>query len=247
MADHKLNILIVEDDLLLAIETESQVKKMGYNVLGTADNSGTAFEMIYSDSPDVILMDIDIKGKMTGTQIGEKIKHLNIPILYLTSFDDEEHFAEAQKSNLIGYLIKPVNPFTLKTSLALAVKTTLSQSNETEEPPDDFIAKDSFFFKKNDIYQKVAVDAMAYIQADGNYSEVILKGGEKFIARISLNNLEKELPPDDFMRVHRGYIARLDQIRSIDMTAFKLHFEKEKIPFSRGKREELESKLKFFT
>lgn len=68
----KLRILIVEDDLLLAIETESKLKKMGYEVIGIADNSATAFELIYADAPDVILMDIDIKGKMSGTQIGEK-------------------------------------------------------------------------------------------------------------------------------------------------------------------------------
>lgn len=253
MSTQKLNVLIVEDDLLLGIETESKLKKMGYNVIGIADNSGTAFEMIYADSPDVILMDIDIKGKMTGTQIGEKIKHLDIPVLYLTSFDDDKHFEEAQKSNIIGYLIKPVQSFTLKTSLALAVKNTLNKTEVEEKKEDDFVAKDSFFFKKNDIYQKVPVASIAYIQADGNYSEIFLKTGEKFIARITLNKLEEALPGDDFMRIHRKYIARLDLVKSIDMTTFKLHFalegsrQVEKIPFSRSKREELEQKMRFFT
>jgi len=254
MSTQKLNVLIVEDDLLLGIETESQLKKMGYNVLGIADNSGTAFEIIYADEPDVILMDIDIKGKMTGTQIGEKIKHLNIPILYLTSFDDDTHFAEAQKSNIIGYLIKPVQPFNLKTALALAVKNTLSKGEEPQEKEDEFVSKDSFFFKKNDIYNKVPVASISYIQADGNYSEIYLQTGEKFVARITLNKFESELPEDDFMRIHRKYIARMDQVKSIDMTTFKLHFDTqkkngqvEKIPFSRAKRDELEQRMRFFT
>jgi len=251
MSTQKLNVLIVEDDLLLAIETESQLKKMGYDVVGIADNSGTAFELIYSDSPDVILMDIDIKGKMTGTQIGEKIKHLNIPILYLTSFSCDKHFEEAQKSNIIGYLVKPVQPFTLKTALALAIKKTLV-NEDGKNNEGDFVSKDNFFFKKNDIYIKVSISSISYIQADGNYSEIFLKSGEKFIARITLSRLEEALAKEDFMRIHRKYIARLDHVNGIDLSSLKLHFKLEKskqiekIPFSRQKREELERRLKFF-
>lgn len=246
MSAQKLKILIVEDDLLFAIETESQLKSMGYEVLGTADNSGSALEFIYSDTPDAILMDIDIKGKLSGTQIGEQIKHLNIPILYLTSFDDDTHFAEAQKSNIVGYLVKPVRPYNLKTALALALEKTLKK--EPEQKSDSFVYSEFFFLKKKEVYQKVPVDSISYIQAGGNYSEIFSKNGEKFIIRSTLNNLEKELSKNSFIRTHRKYIVGIDQIRSIDFTTNKLHLSDQlQIPFSRGKREELESKLKFFS
>lgn len=186
--------------------------------------------------------------------MAKKIKHLNIPILYLTSFGDDQHFSEAQQSNLIGYLVKPVHSFTLKAALSLAVKNALNKDTKEDADLDDFISNDNFFFKKNDIYIKVSISEIAFIQADGNYSEILLKTGEKFIARITLSKLENALPAADFMRIHRKYIAQLSLVSSIDMTTYKLHFKLtkpkmrvEKIPFSRQKREELEQRLKFFS
>ena len=85
-----LNILIVEDSISYSIELEQLASEIGFNVIGVVDNSADALDTIFSTPPDIILMDINIKGKLNGIEIAKKINHLNIPILYITSFNDEK-------------------------------------------------------------------------------------------------------------------------------------------------------------
>jgi len=103
-----LSLLIVEDSISYAIELEQLSEEIGFDVLASVDNSADALDIIFSEAPDIILMDINIKGRLTGIDIAKKIIHLDIPVLYITSFSDEETYNKAQESNLIGYIVKPV-------------------------------------------------------------------------------------------------------------------------------------------
>jgi CheY-like chemotaxis protein len=88
----QLNLLIVEDSVSYAVELEQLATEIGYNVIAVTDNSADALDIIFSQQPDIILMDICIKGRLSGIDIGKRIKHLDIPILYITSFDDKKTF-----------------------------------------------------------------------------------------------------------------------------------------------------------
>ena len=94
MESFKLDVLVVEDNLSFALELSMMLEDIGYNVIGQVDNAAEALELIFSKMPDIILMDHDIKGEMTGIELGNKIRHLDIPILYITSFGNEEHYEE---------------------------------------------------------------------------------------------------------------------------------------------------------
>ena len=122
MSDFDLNILIIEDELALAIDLEMLIVEMGHQVIAIVDNSNDAFKEIKNQKPDLILMDIQIKGNMTGIQIAETIKKDEIPVLFITSLTDNFHFEQAQKTNPIGYLNKPIYKFTLRTILEAAFK-----------------------------------------------------------------------------------------------------------------------------
>lgn len=117
MGDSSLNVLIVEDDLALAVDMEMMMDELGHQVIGRVDNSTDALKKIEQHQPDLILMDIKINGELNGIQIAEMIKDKNIPILYVTSENNQGSYDKAQKTNLIGYLIKPVYKYTLKTTI----------------------------------------------------------------------------------------------------------------------------------
>ena len=120
-----LNILIVEDNFSFGLELEILVKRLNHTVINIADNSGDALVEILDKKPDVILMDIDINGKLSGIQIAEKISHLKIPVIFITSFADNEHSEKATIIENTTYLTKPVDQFTLKGALDLLLKYSL--------------------------------------------------------------------------------------------------------------------------
>lgn len=241
-----LKILIVEDNLAFALQLEILLEKLNYFVCGRVASSTEAFQKIHSEHPDLILMDIDIKGNMTGIQIGKKIVGLNIPILYITSHGDETTYALAQESNMIGYLVKPVNKISLRSGIELAISKAYSLKTEEQKSTelqveDHIVTKHSFFFKKRDTIYKVLTKDIAFIKSDDNYSKTTNVQGETFIARITLGKLEKMLPKGTFIRVHRQYIIQVGKIESIDNETNTIRIGGEEIPLSRTRRKELEN------
>lgn len=237
-----LNILIVEDSISYSIELEQLASEIGFNVIGTVDNSGDALDTIFSTPPDVILMDIEINGKLSGIDIAQKIKHLNIPVLYITSFNDEATYNEALESNLIGYIVKPVDKLTLATSLKLLIKNALGENSNSNLP--ELYIKDEnefIFFMKNNVYQKVNVNQITYIKSEDNYCHFAFEDGSTFLLRVKLSEVEDLLQHRKFIRCHRQYVVNQMKIRSIDTNMSSLEIGTEKIPFSRSKKQEIMS------
>lgn len=246
MEQFKLNVLIVEDNLSFALELQMLVEEIGYNVVGRVDNSAEALDIILSEQPDIILMDIGIKGKLSGVEIGERTRHLNIPILFITAFGSDEHYAAAQKSNMIGYLVKPVEKYSLRTALQLAFQN-VHQSRPILGPEggeEHFLFKNFLFFKKKSAFYKVPIQSIAFIRSSNNYCETITDQNEVFITRINIGQMEELLPQKDFMRTHRQYIVRLDKIDAVNFQEGTLKVLGEELPVSRGKRGEIAAMIR---
>ena len=248
MEEFKLNILIVEDNLSFALELVMLIEEIGYNVIGPVDNAKDAEELIYSKRPDIILMDHEIKGDLMGIELGEKIRPLNIPILYITSFGDDSHYEKAKKSNMIGYLVKPIEKISLRTALELAVQNAHLKRNPTEKTPNravnQFLSKECLFVKKQGTYHKLEISKIAYVKSNDNYCEILSADGGKFIARIPMSEMEAILPSEAFMRIHRQYIARLDKIDVVDLQVGFLKILDVELPITREKRRELSEMLR---
>ena len=237
MALKDISILIVEDDFSFALELEILVKEIGYEAITTVDNSAEALEAIYADEPDLILMDIDIKGKFSGIEIAEKIKHLHIPVLFITSLKQQETYDRAKNTNFIGYMVKPLASFSLRSSIELAVQQihTTSRMEETKTQEVALSVKKDLFFKKNGIFKKINIDQIDYIEADGNYS-ITFTDTDKLVTSLTLSELEDILNNYHFMRVHRSYLINLKKINYLDTVNNKLMIDKQAIPISRTKK-----------
>jgi len=101
-------ILVVEDEVIVARNIEKRLISAGYNVAGIASSAEEAIELAALLKPDLVLMDIKLKGKMDGIDAANAIwSSYRLPIIYLSSYADEDTFQRAKKTEPFGYLIKP--------------------------------------------------------------------------------------------------------------------------------------------
>ena len=104
----KAKILIVEDERIVAVDIKSSLELFDYDVLGIISTGEEVLAFVENNKPDLILMDIGLKGDMDGIETTIKINEkYQIPVIFLTAFEDEKTFQRAQKTIFSDYLIKP--------------------------------------------------------------------------------------------------------------------------------------------
>ncbi len=117
-----LNILIVEDEMISAMSIETMVTSLGYKVAGIVDTGEEVINRIREIKPDLILMDIILKGNMDGIETSEKLKEFyNVPVVYLTACTDELTFQRAKFTAPFGYIIKPFDERLLHITIEVAL------------------------------------------------------------------------------------------------------------------------------
>lgn len=121
----KGRILIVEDDMLLSLVEERLILKLGYSIAGKAVSGDEAIQKTKDLDPDLILMDISLRGQMDGVETMKMIrKFSNVPVIYLSGNPDKLSVERAKKTNFVDYLIKPVSESDLNIPIARALKNT---------------------------------------------------------------------------------------------------------------------------
>lgn len=117
------SILIVEDEMIIAMEIAAIIKRMGHAVVGTAMTGQDAISLAELRHPDIVLMDIFLKGMMDGITAAEIIfQTYRIPVIYITANSDLNTLERAMKTRPFGYLTKPVNAGELQTAIEGAIK-----------------------------------------------------------------------------------------------------------------------------
>jgi CheY-like chemotaxis protein len=118
----KQQIMIVEDEVLIAAELEQQLLSFGYRVCALATSGEKALALVETMTPDLILMDIKLKGDLDGIETaGRILTTRRIPVVFLTAFADESLLEKAKLSQPFGYLIKPVDSRELHSTIAMAL------------------------------------------------------------------------------------------------------------------------------
>ena len=131
MADSKQKgrVLIVEDDMLLAMVEERLLENLGYQVLDKVERGREAIERVLALDPDVIIMDISLKGSMDGIDTMEKIREQsNVPVVYLSGSRERYDYERARKTGFSGYLTKPITRGELKEPLRKAMNGTFESA-----------------------------------------------------------------------------------------------------------------------
>lgn len=225
---NKKQILIVEDELIIARSIRRKLENEGYIVLGSVIDYEEAIQSLQKHSADLVLIDIRLNGSKTGIDLAEYIKHNNpgLPYIFLTSYTDSTTINLAKKTNPAAYLIKPFNP----NSLTCTIEVVLHNSEITNTPP-RFILLDM-----GNKSEKVNINDIIYIEADHVYVHVVFHN-RKLLIRSSLTGLLEQLPPDLFFKSHRSFGVNISYIQSITSSSILMKgFE---IPLSRANRDKL--------
>jgi CheY-like chemotaxis protein len=118
----KARILIVEDEAIIAMEIENQLQSLGYEVTSIVDTGEKAIKKADEDKPDLILMDIRIKGEMDGIDTAEEIRNrFGIPVIFSTAYLDKKRIERAKITMPFGYVLKPMQERDLKVTIEMAM------------------------------------------------------------------------------------------------------------------------------
>ena len=117
----EVNIMVVEDEVIIAKEIKIKLENVGYSVTSIVNSGERAIESSDQDRPDLILMDINLKGKMDGIEAAEIIhSRFGIPIIFLTAYADEDKLERAKITMPFGYILKPFTDSDLKVNIEMA-------------------------------------------------------------------------------------------------------------------------------
>ena len=246
----KINVLVVEDEAIVSKDIQQSLKKLGYNIAGASSTGEKAILLAESEKPDIILMDIMLKGEMNGTEAAEKIRAaFSIPIIFLTAYADEATLARAKITEPHGYILKPFKEIDLHTTIEMAIykhgkeqemikeRDLLFSLVDSKEQSGDFI-----FVKSNSRLVKLRNTEIFYIEALKDYV-VIHTEKTRYTIHSTMKEINNKMSSDDFLRVHRSYIVRLDKIATIEYPSLTLENIEKVIPIGGSFRDDLNSKI----
>lgn len=217
----KANILVVEDESIVSKDIQLSLKKLGYNVIGSATTGEKAIDLALSLQPDLILMDIMLKGDINGIRATKRIQtRANIPVIYLTAYADENTLERAKVTQPYGYIIKPFKEIDLQTSIEMA----LYKFKKEQEILDDIDrlysivnneSVDFLFVKNNTQLIKLKATEVLYIEALKDYVNIVTED-KKYMIHSTMKAINEKMPSRDYVRIHRSYIVRMEKIHKID-------------------------------
>ena len=238
---NRIKILIVEDEMLIAANIAIQLETLGYEVAGIIPRGEEAIKSVQHEKPDLVLMDINLKGELDGIETAIKMQQEDsIPIIYLTANSDDAHFNRAKATSPYAFLSKPFKKLDLQRAIELASVRILQESNEPKAELNSLKLEDRIFVRQNDLMCKILIADILYLEADRNYCQVFTKD-KNYLLINTLKNMEDKLPADTFQRIHRSYIINLKQVNEFNHN--NITVGNKILPMSKELRPELMARL----
>lgn len=241
----KPKILISEDEVIIAEDLAACLEDLGYQTCAI-DSGENTLEMIRSMQPDLVLLDVNLKGEADGIEIGSRIREeFDIPFIYLTAYADKATLDRAKKTEPDGFLAKPFDEKNLRSAIELALYKHDSghktlENGVSKAPKETDTHADYIFVKVKHRIIKVQYSDILWVEAYDNYS-FIVTADQKYLVSSTLKDMEHKLPSGNFVRVHRSYIANLDKVEALEENA--VAFSKGDIPIGKSYKKALMSRF----
>lgn len=247
----RINILIVEDDRVVAQDLENTLKSEGYQIAGAVDNGIEAFEKVKKNEVDLVLLDIQIKGEWDGIETAKRLTTVKrIPFIYLAAFSDDETLQRAKETSPAAYLVEPYRQKNLLIAIDLALhnfaihkvnlarEASLNRSNPSDSADQNesiLYFNDAVFVKQNYKFIKIRLQDIYFLEAEGNYTCIITKEG-KCVLRNTLNTVLAKLNFMHLIRVHRSYAINMQHVDTFNESS--VYISGRDIPLSRHYKED---------
>jgi len=244
-----MNILVVEDESIVAKDIQVCLRKLGYEVIGICSSGEAAVEKALEERPDLIMMDIMLKGEMSGIQAAAAIrKEHDIPVIFLTAYTDRDTVDKAKETEPYGYIIKPFKEIDIQTAIEIALYKHSKEKVIKQER--DFYyslvekqdSNDMIFVKANQRLVKIKYEDIYFIEALKDYV-VINTLERRYTIHSTMKDIEQKMPKKQFVRVHRSFIIRIDKIKEIDHSNVVMDQDKKVIPVGGSYKELLQERL----
>lgn len=216
-SEHQRKVLIVDDEMQsrLLIRKLLESHDTSFNI-AEADSVAAALEVMKSVQPDLIFLDVQMRGE-TGFDLLDRIAELQLPVIFITAHSD--YAVRAFRYHALDYLLKPIDPTEFDQAFQ-RVMQTLNGKQSSER----YTNLRKHIQSTHTIPEKIAVPTMEgylflytqeilYCRAAGNYTELVMTGLQKVLSSHNLGYFEELVSGHHFFRVHRSYLVNLRHIR----------------------------------
>ena len=234
------NILIVEDDSQIAESLSEMLEILDHKVVGIADSFDEAVKVFENEDVQLALLDIQLRGDKSGIDVAEKIKaDYKLPFIFTTAFADKDTVKKASRHSPYGYIVKPYGMKEINAGIEIAIQNH-KNFKEFKDEERGVLNQESLFVKANSRIVRIDTDDILYVEAKGDYA-VFKTEKKSYIVSSTFKNVEENLDPNKFIRVHRSYIVNINKV--VDIEENNLLIKEQVIPVSRGQKPNLINRL----
>jgi DNA-binding LytR/AlgR family response regulator len=212
MSEHKIRVLVVEDNIIIAESIRETLMTNGIEVLAVLSSGEDAIQFLKKNtSIDLILMDVHLDGALDGISTASLIlKENRIPLIYLTDFTDKQTVDRAKKTLPANFLSKPFNAADLVRAIEIAF-TNFS----TQPSPQTNSAPRKVFVRTDTKFIRIESDEIVFLEADRSYCHIITTR-EKLLMSNSMNHVHEQLGDHRFIKVHRSFVVNMDKVKEVN-------------------------------
>lgn len=197
-------ILIVEDEPLIARDLAFILEDMGITSAEIAMSYEDAIEVLDEKTFDLILLDVNLSSTKDGIDLAAEInENHKTPFIFITSYYNSSTVNRAKVTNPLAYLLKPFNQHDIRINVEMALY-------KVDRSKEDAI----LYIKEQTGTIQLELASIRFLEAQDNYAKVVCSDKELLISQ-TLKSLLSKLPETDFVRTHKSYAVRIDQISMI--------------------------------
>ncbi|TAE50192.1 MAG: response regulator [Bacteroidetes bacterium] len=246
-ATSPLQVLVVEDDMIVGTHIAMVLGEAGYGVMGVIPSGEAALAQIQAAAPDLVLMDVNLRGKLDGIQTAEQIYlHHAIPVIFLTANADNATFDRAKSAFPYAFINKPFKPLALLRAIELVVQRigeeqipAVPPAQENPLPP-ALPQSDHVFVRDKDRMVKVKLSDIRYVEAERNYCRIHTQH-RQYLLSTPMKAVESHLGDESFIRSHRSFVVNIAAIDGLD--EHYLYIGEQAIPLSKAFKEDVYRRL----
>ncbi|MDB5278011.1 MAG: LytTR family transcriptional regulator [Ferruginibacter sp.] len=237
-----VKILVVEDEMIIGAKISMQLTSLGYEVTGILPRGEEAILHAKENKPDIILLDINLKGKLDGIETAIALQQQGaIPIIYLTANSDEATFNRAKSTKPYAFIAKPFKQLDLQRAIELTISRMAENTagipiENKQEEEQSFILSDRIFIRHKEKMIKIMLAEILYMEADRNYSRIFTSSRE-YLLSTTLKTIEEKMSMQLFMRIHRSYLINITHVDEVAESHVMIG--NKAVPLGTGMREQL--------
>jgi DNA-binding LytR/AlgR family response regulator len=234
-----IRIYIVEDEPIIARTIKKALEQEGYSICGITDNGKEALYDIDELKPDLVILDITLKGDVDGITIAEKLnKKGGIPFVFLTSLTDPNTTERVKHTKPAGFIGKPFTVSSLRNNIEIALFRL--KEEEEDQSSDKTLIDETIFIKNKGEFIKLNKTDILFFEASDFYCFAHTRDKKVLISK-TLKYVEENLNDNSFIRVHRSFIINIQKIDAL--YDGYLTMNKRTIPISKANKDKLLNSL----